>query len=90
MSDNRSFLVPAPPPPAHLHLPQVPHIKAEPIEDETKKVVNYEESSHDEILHSEFGQTAREVVPSGRTVLGTKNIVQGHEKRFSIFVLSWP
>ena len=28
-------------------------------------------SSHEEILNSEFGQTVREIVPSGRTVLGT-------------------
>ena len=30
-----------------------------------------DESSHDEIVKSEFGQTARVVAPSGRTVLGT-------------------
>ena len=29
-----------------------------------------DESSHDEIVKSEFGQTARVVAPSGRTVLG--------------------
>ena len=32
-----------------------------------------DESSHDEIVKSEFGQTARVVAPSGRTVLGTIN-----------------
>ena len=73
---ERTFLVPAPPP-AHLHLPvvaQVPqvHIKAEPIEHDNKKVFE-PESSHYEILNSEFGQAAAsraENVPSGRTVLG--------------------
>ena len=78
LHQEQSFLVPAPPPPppAHLHhlqvqQPQV-HIKAEPIEDiRVNDKVFDSESSHDEILHSEFGQAAREVVPSGRTVLGT-------------------
>ena len=34
-------------------------------------------SSHEEILNSEFGQTVREIVPSGRTVLGILHACMG-------------
>ena len=39
-------------------------------------------SSHEEILNSEFGQTVREIVPSGRTVLGTNfsTVFENHRK----------
>ena len=54
-------------------------VKTEPLSSEELSLVNSQNfneldeantSSHEEILNSEFGQTVRETVPSGRTVLG--------------------
>jgi hypothetical protein len=78
------FLLPQPPP-AHHHppiqrqsgLPLAVDIKSEPtceaVEATLAKKKNYnseDDSSHEQIVKSEFGQTARVSVPSGRTVLG--------------------
>ena len=71
----------APPPPAHMQLfsSSLVMVKTEPLSSEELSLVNSQNfneldeantSSHEEILNSEFGQTVRETVPSGRTVLG--------------------
>lgn len=76
------FLIPPPPPPPPLppahHLNGQPmalvSIKSEPCEID----FDNNNSSHDEILNSEFGQQIRDAsTPSGRTVLGKKKSLQG-------------
>ena len=63
-----------PPGPPHPHFNVV--IKTEPSELDFKPPSLDHQSSHEEILNSEFGQSARETAPTGRTVLGMCLVIE--------------